>query len=678
MTTRLEPELPAAAAESVAPVNTGSASGGAPPPAVAGGGMPLDPLRLVAAILRRAWMIAVGGAILGLLAGVVGYKKFTASYKVSAQFIRQESSATFRASELGEPFKPRQMTVQTLVSLLKSPVVMQPVSAEAQSSVDPKLTARAIVGNLTVTPERNTDLITVAFVSGRSAAAAVKVINIFGNTVVKIIKDMQTQEAIEMNRLLKRQLLRTEEELKAANQEELDFAKQAGLINADKEIDAYLRTLGDLDLRLATMKIEFETIDLQMATLERELTNHSPINEKVQIARERLTDLRQEYTDLNPIVLEQQALLQELERRALAAATNPISPPRQGEGGLSTSYYSELVTLRTHKLVVASQLEKMKATRAEVDEKLRGLPEKAMQLVRIKARQQSLEGSRSLLASRQREAQLYEENSPGYYRFFEANTDDVDVSGRSKKVILLAVVGAFLGAIGTLLGICAVELLDDRIKTSADLKRVTKLGLLARLPALITLDAVAQSNWAFRTWLALQSKLIIKPNGGIVLGFVAAGRRQGCSTWIELLARAAAQRHSAVLVVTNRAPINGTVVPIEEALAAPALVRPVKDQLTWLLLPPDWIWNSRHRQLWQELVSAWEKTDNTVVLIEIVDAEQPDNLMLAENVPQLLWVARGGQVRGRDIRERMVILQNARCQFAGAVLNQETKLLPWL
>ena len=279
-------------------------------------------------------MMIVAGAVLSLLAGALGYKKFTASYKATAQLIRQESSATFRASELGEPFKPRQMTVQTLVSLVKSPVVMQRVAEEAQ------LSSRAIIGNMTVTPERNTDLITVTYVSGRSAGAAVRVLNIFGNTVVKLIKEMQTQEAVEMNRLLKRQLSKTEEDLRAANQEELEFSKQAGLINADKEMDAYLRTLGDLDLRFSTMKIEYETIDLQMAALERELTSHSPIQEKVQVARERLSDLRQEYTELNPIIQEQQALLAELEKRAQEAATNPSAPPRQGEGGLSTGYYS--------------------------------------------------------------------------------------------------------------------------------------------------------------------------------------------------------------------------------------------------------------------------------------------------------------------------------------------------
>jgi len=633
--------------------------------------MPLDPLRLIAAILRRWWMMVVAGAVLALLAGALGYKKFTASYKATAQLIRQESSATFRASELGEPFKPRQMTIQTLVSLVKSPVVMQRVAEEAQ------LSSRAIIGNMTVTPERNTDLITVTYVSGRSAGAAVRVLNIFGNTVVKLIKEMQTQEAVEMNRLLKRQLSRTEEDLRAANQEELEFSKQAGLINADKEMDAYLRTLGDLDLRFSTMKIEYETIDLQMAALERELTTHSPIQEKVQVARERLSDLRQEYTELNPIIQEQQALLTELEKRAQEAATNPIAPPRQGEGGLSTGYYSELLTLRTHKQVVAAQIEKMKATRAEVDEKLRGLPEKAMHLVRIKARQQSLEGSRSLLASRQREAQLYEENSPGYYRYFDANVEDVEVSGRSKKVILLAVVGGILGAMGTLFGICVVELLDDRIKTAADLKRVTKLPLLARLPDLGSLDAVAQSHWAFRTWLALQSKLVASPNGNVVCGIVTASRQEGASTWIELLAGAAGQRHASVLVVTNRTPLNSRVISIDQALNQPAEASPVQGQTVWLLLPPAWEWTAVRRQQWQEVIARWNQATGVVVLLEVAGTDQPDTLMWAEMVPQLLWLARGNLTRGRNVRERLVILQNAGCPLAGALLNQEAKLFPW-
>lgn len=628
-------------------------------------------MRLAAAVMRRAWIILLTGAILGVLGGTLGYFKFHSSYKATAQFIRQESTATFRASELGEPFKPRQLSVQTLVSLIKSPVVMQRVAEKTQ------LSARTILSTLTVTPERNTDLIAVTYVSGRSADAAAAVLNTFGNEVVSLIREMQVQEATEMNRLLKRQLTKTEDDLRAANQEELDFAHQAGLINADKEMDAYLRTLGDLDLKSSTMKIEFETVDLRIAALERELMTNNPLSEKVQIARERLVDLQQEYTDANPIITEQKAQLAELERRLQASMTNPISPPRQGEGGLSGGFYSELLNLRTQKAVLAVQIEKMTGTRASVEEKLRTLPEKAMQLVRIKARQQSLEGARSLLASRQREAQLYEENSPAYYRYFETTAADVERSGRSQKIILLGIVGGIFGAGGALLVITLLELLDDHIKTAADLKRVTRLPLLARLPDLERLDAVAQAHWAFRTWLVLESRLTSGASGNRAIGFVSSSNGEGRSTWIELLARAAAQRHPAVLVVTNRPPANSQVLPLERALESPGLALPESGRTLWLSFPAGWIWTAKYRQQWFLLQTNWNLKPQTTIFVEICQADDPDNLMLAESLPQLIWLADGGKARGRSSRDLLVTLQNAGCRFGGSVLNREARLFPW-
>ena len=63
----------------------------------------------------------------------------------------------------------------------------------------------------------------------------------------------------------------------------------------------------------------------------------------------------------------------------------------------------------------------------------------------MKARQQALESAQALLTSRQREAQVYEENPLGYYRFFDAKVDDVEMSGRGKKVIMVTVAADSLG-----------------------------------------------------------------------------------------------------------------------------------------------------------------------------------------------------------------------------------------
>ncbi len=632
-----------------------------------------DPWRLVAALLRRGLIILGVGALLAAMGTLVGFLKFTAEYKAGGQLMRQEeASSTFRASELGEPFKPRQLSVPTLVSFMKSPAVLQRVGDQT------KLPARAISGGLTVTPERSTDLISLSFASTRSAQTAVRVLNAFGNEIVRLTREMQAQEATDMNRLLKRQLAKTEDDLRTVNKEMLEFSRQAGLINADKEIDAYLRSLGDLDLRLETTRIDHETLDLKIAALERELVANNPLAERVQLAREKLRELLQQYTDANPLVQEQKAAVAELETRLKEAGTESIVPPRQGETGLATGFYADLVNLKTQKEVTAAQLEKLKTVRAGLDEKLRGLPEKGLQLARIKARQQSLEASQSLLASRQRESQLYEESAPGYYRFFEAKLDDVDVAGRSKKILLLAVAGGLLGVFFAAALVCLLETLDDRIKTPADLKRVTRLPLLATLSGLEALDAVAQANWAFRTWLALQAKLATGPRHQVVCGFVAATGHQGCSTWVELLGRAASQRDEPVIVVTNRAPLNGSALPLDQALAHPASVCAAPGSAQWLVTPADWRWDGERRRWLLSAIETWSRTDGLVVLVELTAADQPETLLLAEQLPQLVWLTRSGGARGRDTSERLQNFEHAGCRFAGAVLNHQLKLFPWL
>ncbi len=627
-----------------------------------------DPWRLVAVLLRRWPWIVVTAIALAAVALVPGYLKFAAAYRASAQLMRQELAPTFRTSEVGEPFKPRQLSVPTLVALMKSPAILQRVATQTE------LPPATLFTGLTLTPERNTDLITLAFVSTRSPQTAVRVLNAFGNEVVRLTREMQTQEAAEMNRLLQRQLAKADDELRALNREQLEFSQRAGLINPDKEADAYLRTLGDLDLRFESTRIEHETLDLSIAALERELKANNPLKERVQIAREKLAELRQQYTDANPLVHEQRASLSDLEERLKQADTRPPEPPRQGESGLAANFYAELLHLKSQKQVAAAQIEKLKAVRAGVEDKLRRLPEKSLQLARLQARLQAVEGARSLLASRQREAQLFEDAAPGYYGFYEARLAEVEVLSRHKKLLLLALAGGALGALLSAGLLCLVESLDDRIKTAADLQRVSGLPLLAGLPELARLDAAARSGWAYRTWLALRATLHENPAGQVVLGFVAESGGQGCSTWIDLLGRAASQREETVVILTNHPPANAHSQPLAEALARPETVDLSAGRPCWLVAPGDWHWSAAHRAQWQSALALWLDRSATVVLVEISAADHPDTVLFAEGLPQLLWIAGAGSARGRATAERLQTLRHAGCRFIGAALNRETKL----
>lgn len=636
--------------------------------------LPFDPLRLVAAILRRWHWILISGLVPGLAGGVAGYFKVKPVFTASAQLMRQESTDTFRASQQGDPFKPRQLTVPTLVSLMKSMVLLQRVSELTL----PRLSPRAILDGLTITPERNTDLITIAFKSQRSGETALRVLNVYGPEVVRMTRDMQAQEAIDVNKLLKKQLAKAGEDLRGVNQELLDFARESGLVSVDKEIDAQLHKLGELDLRYETMRLEYDTLDLKITTLEKELSEHNPLAERARAARELLAELRTKYTDANPLVDDQKLRVEEIEKEMAQTAGRQTGPPRQGEGGLATTFYQELLSFRMQKEVLAAQLAKLKTVRAAADEKLRVLPEKGLQYARIKARQQSLETAQELLSSRQREAQLHEENPIPYYRFFEAKPDQIEATTRGKKVLIFAAAGGGLGAFLCLVLAALLESLDDRLLTAADARRATRLPLLARLGDLAAREAAPPADWAFRTWLALQGRLADGPERRIVCGLAAVREGQGCSTWLELLGRAAAQREGSVLLVSNRAPLHGATLEFGSALEAPAKVQPAPGEPLWLVIPAGWRWGAVHRTQWQAALEDWRRLPGLVILVELVATDQPDTLLMAESLPQLIWLVGSGLARSRETAQRLETLRHAGCHLAGVVLNRHRSLFPWL
>src|SRR6185295_8959659 len=104
------------------------------------------------------------------------------------------------------------------------------------------------------------------------------------------------------------------------------------------------------------------------------------------------------------------------------------------------------------------------------------------------------------------------------------------------------------------------EIADGRIKTAADVERVTGLPVLASLGDLTKMSPEEQEAWAFRTWTALAGQLNSSPNRGMVCGFISSSPGEGCSTWVKLLVNAANRRGLRASVMTAK---HGIVEPVK-------------------------------------------------------------------------------------------------------------------
>ena len=641
-------------------------------PAAAAGGpghanflqyLPFDPWRLVEALRLRWRWLAVGGSGLGLLGLVFGLATTSASYTTTVQFIRNEGQNAFQTSEFGEAFRPRPLSELAFRSMLRSQELLRRVSEQAE----PPVTAKALDARLRISPERNVDFIIVTL-AGTDRQAAVNLVNLFAREAERFTKEKQADEA--------------------------------------KEVDHYLvERLKDKEQELAAAKMQLKALSGDAQHTE---PTGSMLREVLRSAETNLIELRARYTDLYPDVQIQSNKIAAIKKQLRESGIDPTQETKT-EGDVAATKSKAVSSTSKGDVVSGKDAEDLDTL-----------------LKRAQNRLEELEKAKQLLQSRQREARLFAQDPPGYYRVLAAATvNDAVRHGGKLKVAVLTLFAVFCGFAFAVCAALFAEVKDRRIKTAADLQRVTGLPVLATLGDLDGMSHAQQADWSFRAWTGLQDKLNHSPDHGIVCGFTSSTRGEGRSTWIRLLGQAASQRGMRVLTVATRPSPNGkggAEVVVNEmpdssdvqpqttaaektspasrsatesqngALAHNILSHP--EQVAEQLIAPDappvvhiplpgWVWNYERRKEWHTALQQWYKIENVVILVELPPASVPEAVLLAEHVPQLIWLS-GGEADPEQTRKELETLRHARCNLVGAVLNRETvpvirkNLLQWM
>ena len=663
--TAVSTPAPAASASTVAV----AVAPAAPAPAAPGFSLPVDPIRLLLAVWRKLWLVLLAGVLFAAPAGAFGWRKFETTFTVTVQLIRRELSNSFRASEMGEAFKPRQLSVATIVSIMRSPSLLAKVGAQAK----PRISGGTLMRGLVILQEKNTDLITVTYSSQSTAEATASTINLYAEGVVELTKSLQQQESAELDRFLREQIAHADTELAEVNQELLAFSREAKFYSAERETEAYLRDLSDGESRMMSAKLEQETASFRIAAIERELAKQDPAVLRLAEAREQLKVLLTRYTEANPLVADQRDKIAGLEKE-VTSSTNGVADFQPGNNSAANAMFVDLVGLKAQRAGLTNQFLSMAARLQEVQAKLASLPEKTVAYAKMKGRQQALEATRSLLAGRQREAQLFAENSLGYYRLFApADARDVGVSSKAKKTFIITAAACVFGMALVFLGVCGREALDARIVSPADMRRAAGAPVLARLGDLAAMDTEALARWRFATWSSLFRVLGDPAARAFAVGVTSATAGEGRSTWVRLLAEAAAERDFRTLVVSNAPPAGESEnrVSLAEAIAHPAaVIRLLKQKgRATVEQPTDWTWTAERRSRWVEALAQWRTLPRLAVLVEIPPATRLDAVLFSETLPHLLWLSRSGVVEQDEVAPVIKTLRASDARLSGVLAN---------
>ncbi len=638
--------------------------------------LPFDPLRVVDALVRRWWLMLIVGSITAAALFMVGKDRFETLHSAEAQIIKQEVASAFRQSDSGESFKPRDFTIPTFVGLMHSSVMIEAASKRLGGRV-PEKELRA---GLVVSPLRNTEIVSISMTSSQSADAALQMLLAYTTEVLSLSRELQRGSATEMRAFLQQQIERTDADLLKVNEELLDYGRREQLIDADKQMDAWLGELGNFTLKYETLKLDHETLDLRIQGVEKELAKVDTSAARIDTTRREVAELAVRYTDEHPVMIEARQKLAVMEQQVADAGPRMDVPPKPGESNVAESLYLDLVRLRSEKKVMTEQLTKLDAVRDALNVRLAQLPRKAMDYARIKSKHQTLESSRAILASRQREAILFEENAQGFFKLFSMDRpQDIESVLPTQKLAMVTGGGFVAGAGLVAFVLILITLLDGRICSGGDLNRATGVPVIGLMPQDQRLLNESEASWAFRTWTRLQPMLLIQARGeATICGIMhqddaAAATRMTC-----LLAAAVVRRgHSGLAIVPASA---SATFSLRDAMRDPDLVithlHQYGGEVCTLGTDEDWSWTSEQRRLWSAALAKWRLASDLVILITLPSVEQPESLLIAEKLPNLLWIGSSGSGRVQSVSSSLSLYRDSGCRVVAAILDRAPLLKP--
>jgi protein involved in polysaccharide export with SLBB domain/capsular polysaccharide biosynthesis protein len=637
--------------------------------------------------LSARWKVICLVSLLGLIGGGLwGYHDLPRT--VSLSFFRNQP--VFDRSPAMDPAHPGSgswYSVQSLADLMTSPELLDQVGTGLDAAVEKQYLWEA----LEVEPVGDTDEIAVTL-SGNRPDIILSLAGRFADTVVSYTREMQARDAREQMALLTRQLDAVNQSLRSANQELSSYqdSGQPGGSGLEKDSLQLVEQLRGLDIKAADSHLELETLKLHMEALTGEILKHHPT---LLEARQKLNQALLKYTEEHPTVMTLRATLTNLEASLELRRGDVVDPEIALHGSsLAKNLYSEVIQLRSRTMALQHQLSVLDSHKQQLKAQLEHGTDEQLDYARIQSQYATLAQIRDQWLTRQKEARLLLDETPGYLRIFHP----AQLRPLSSREKVEAVVWGGLG--GGITGVLLASLVigfsvrrDRRVRSAEELVDVTGLPILATLGDLEQMDEESRDRWAFETFTNIKGRLTGSGNRSLVCGFVSSRHGEGRSTWVNLLAKAAKKRGYRVLTIktdgsTLERPASETAEE-GESPSSPAesgsLTRVVSSpsELTNSLMasgiqpmlnlqPMDWVWDLECRGQWQQAMKQCRNTDNLVVFVDLPPLSEDESALLSENFSQVIWLCGEDMADMDETKTHVNMLRYSRTDLVGAVMNR--------
>jgi len=627
--------------------------------------------------LSRSWHWLVVGAALGWFGGLA-WKAFLQGNTYSAEIAVHGPSLPLSASpEAGGKAAASQLKSATRLASDESLLRRAAARGLARPLED------ALLRSSEVRPDADENTLTLRFRTD-SPVDGLRLMDAWTRETLAVLEQQASeQEAAQMLSLTSR-LVSIDRTLASLGQELAALGAQDAQAGDPAGPFALLRKSQDLEARLGALAERKAALDLQILNLNREVRRLSPA---LVAARDELSKALTRYTDEHPKVKELRATLAELEARAAAEAGAAATDSAPAPGSAGGALYAQLLSLQNERLSLARELDQLQTNRTRLPGLLVSSATNSVKHTELQARFEVLSQERLEAVKAVQSLRILPAGGGGRFSLLRPARLENRLQDQWQAHLAAGGVGLLAGLLAMMSLALLVDVTRWRLYSTEDLRRASGLPVLGTLKEIDRLSAAEQEQWAFQTFTRLKGRLTRANEEALVCGVISVRQGEGRSTVARLLTAAAAkQGYRSLVVAAGGSPKAGaepapapaadgedgleslelgtSLVParISEAVRLPPAVRSeVQLSASELTL--------ELRAQWRDALQQAEQEPRLVLIADLPPATSQQGVLLAESVPNLLWVAECGRSRFAETAAGIALLKDSRCNLVGAIMN---------
>jgi hypothetical protein len=246
----------------------------------------------------------------------------------------------------------------------------------------------------------------------------------------------------------------------------------------------------------------------RMRSMENELTRMIPMRERIEHLRREVNDALKVFGEGSRTVDDLREQMTTLQADAKRQQKNEFNPNAVTHTVLGTTLFLQLMEVRSQREGLLRQIPELERLRSEAQKGLAAMPGKSSKFAQLQQQRAALEAPRRMLTARLRESQHFEENAPGYFQLFSAaNPGAVAVRERWLKLTVFSAVGLVFGLGLGLASAAAAELIDSRLRTAAEARRLYQSPVWTVLSARDTkADWVGAVERLWLQWISMREE----------------------------------------------------------------------------------------------------------------------------------------------------------------------------